>query len=232
MVEEPITDSEVVDPKATPMLAALDKEEASRNQVMVRPAGGEITVPVEASPYAGAGTLQLSETQAAVLMGELPKDAHDILPTGEIYVSQIHYRRLLSKVFGPGGWALVPMTDPRANQKKGAGDKPIGPITIIQKYHLVAQGRFIAEAWGEQNYYESNDGMSYASALEGAKSNALSRCCKDLGIASECWDKRWTDEFRAKECVKVSAPNRTGEFKPVWRLKIARPFPGERPFNG
>ena len=30
--------------------------------------------------------------------------------------------------------------------------------------------------------------MVYGKAMEAAKSNALMRCCKDLGVASELWD--------------------------------------------
>ena len=32
--------------------------------------------------------------------------------------------------------------------------------------------------------------MVYGKAMEAAKSNALVRCCKDLGIASELWDPK------------------------------------------
>jgi len=45
--------------------------------------------------------------------------------------------------------------------------------------------------------------MTYATALEAAKSNALMRCCKDLGIASELWDPSFVAQWRQKYCVKV-----------------------------
>ena len=36
-------------------------------------------------------------------------------------------------------------------------------------------------------------------AVEGAKSNALMRCCKDLGIAKELWNpeyvRKWKEAF-------------------------------------
>ena len=43
------------------------------------------------------------------------------------------------------------------------------------------------------NYYyfylqRIRQGMTLAMAEESAKSNAMMRCCKDLGIASELWD--------------------------------------------
>ena len=42
----------------------------------------------------------------------------------------------------------------------------------------------VAVARGEQEYF---DPSGISTAQEGAKSNALMRCCKDLGIASELW---------------------------------------------
>jgi hypothetical protein len=44
--------------------------------------------------------------------------------------------------------------------------------------------RFVSQARGEQDFFD-NSGLPTAS--EGCKSNALMRCCKDLGIASELW---------------------------------------------
>ncbi len=161
--------------------------------------------------YAGVATVALSQEQAAALAEELPDEAHDILPTGEVYVSQVHYRRLLNKVFGPGGWALVPR-GPYAMQGN----------TITREYALVGPGgRFISEAIGETEYQPNNQRMTYASACEAAKSNALTRCCKDLGIASECWDKRFCERWIKAHAVKVW---RKSSQKPQWRRRDAEPW--------
>ena len=61
--------------------------------------------------------------------------------------------------------------------------------------------RLISIARGEQQYFDP-DGIP--TATEGCKSNALMRCCKDLGIASELWDPRFIRKFlkqEARECV-------------------------------
>lgn len=50
----------------------------------------------------------------------------------------------------------------------------------------------ISIARGEQTYFDP-DGIP--TATEGCKSNALMRCCKDLGIASELWDPRFIRRF-------------------------------------
>jgi hypothetical protein len=46
------------------------------------------------------------------------------------------------------------------------------------------ENRLVAIARGEQEYFDPN---GIATATEACKSNALMRCCKDLGIASELW---------------------------------------------
>ena len=45
----------------------------------------------------------------------------------------------------------------------------------------------MSQSIGEHTSYTKFN-LSYGKALESAKSNALMRCCKDLGIASELWD--------------------------------------------
>ena len=55
--------------------------------------------------------------------------------------------------------------------------------------------RLVSVARGEQDYFDSE---GIPTATEGCKSNALMRCCKDLGVASELWDprfiRRWLKE--------------------------------------
>lgn len=55
-------------------------------------------------------------------------------------------------------------------------------------------------------------GMTQATAEESAKSNALMRCCKDLGIASELWDPTFIHKWRSNHAVELWATNaRTNE---------------------
>jgi hypothetical protein len=58
----------------------------------------------------------------------------------------------------------------------------------------------VSIARGEQQYFDP-DGIP--TATEGCKSNALMRCCKDLGIASELWDPRFIREFNSKFTKEV-----------------------------
>ena len=69
---------------------------------------------------------------------------------------------------------------------------------LAMSIHLVFQKgtncncRLVSIARGEQQYFDP-DGIP--TATEGCKSNALMRCCKDLGIASELWDPRFIRTF-------------------------------------
>ena len=60
--------------------------------------------------------------------------------------------------------------------------------------------RLVSVARGEQDYF-SPEGIP--TATEGCRSNALVRCCKDLGIASELWDPRYIRKFKAEHTREV-----------------------------
>lgn len=68
--------------------------------------------------------------------------------------------------------------------------------------------------------------MTQATAEEAAKSNALMRCCKDLGIASELWDPAFINVWRGTYASEVWCTNqRSNEKRLLWRKKNAPPFP-------
>ncbi|WPG99270.1 Mgm101p-domain-containing protein [Acrodontium crateriforme] len=140
--------------------------------------------------YHGLSSEAFTEAQSAILMAELSLDDIEIKPDGIIYLPEIKYRRILNKAFGPGGWGLAPR-----------GETIVTGKVVTREYGLVAGGRLISVARGEQTYFDP-DGIP--TATEGCKSNALMRCCKDLGIASELWDPRFIRKFlksHAKETI-------------------------------
>ncbi|PWN25188.1 mitochondrial genome maintenance MGM101, partial [Jaminaea rosea] len=143
---------------------------------------------------------------AEVLGEELNQEDIEIKPDGLIYLPEIKYRRILTRAFGPGGWAMAPR-----------GETNVGQKIVSREWVLVCLGRFVSTARGEQEYFDPN---GVATATEGAKSNALMRCCKDLGIASELWDPRFIRTFRAKHCVEVWVEDaKTGRKRKLWRRK-------------
>jgi hypothetical protein len=166
----------------------------------------------------GLGVLELTSEMRAILEEPIPPEDLDILPTGEVYASQVQYRRRLTRVFGPGGWVMLELSQPTIKNN-----------VVIQKWALFARSVFIASAWGEQEYFDNNPRMSYATALESAKSNALTRCCKDLSIASECWDRHYTEAFKREYCTEVIIQQYAGGgARKMWRRKDGEPFWQER----
>ncbi|KAI0531581.1 mitochondrial genome maintenance MGM101 [Xylaria digitata] len=159
-----------------------------------------------ASSYHGLGTSAFSSETATILQARLDPEDIEVKPDGIIYLPEIKYRRILNAAFGPGGWGLAPR-----------GELMVQDRLVTREYALVANGRFIAQARGEQQYF-SEDGVS--TAAEGCKSNALMRCCKDLGIASELWDPRFIRKFMKEHAMQQWVEHiTTKKKKQIWLRK-------------
>jgi hypothetical protein len=166
-------------------------------------------IALTSAPYIGYpwGKEPFTEKQHKALTAPVDPDLIDILPTGEIYFPQVEYRRRLTAVFGSGGWSLKNLNLPIMDDNG---------TTLMQQWALLVHDLVRAVAWGEAEYNPSNKRVSKATALEVIKSNALMRCCKDLGIASECWDRRFVDRFIKANCIRVIAVVKNEE-QAVWR---------------
>lgn len=141
--------------------------------------------------YHGLGSVSFTPEQQEILLAAIVPEDVEVKPDGLLYLPEIKYRRILNRAFGPGGWGLAPR-----------GESIVTGKLITREYGLIVQGRLVSIARGEQQYFDP-DGIP--TATEGCKSNALMRCCKDLGIASELWDPRFIREFLAKETKEVWA---------------------------
>ncbi|KAF2852263.1 Mgm101p-domain-containing protein [Plenodomus tracheiphilus IPT5] len=139
--------------------------------------------------YHGLGSVSFTPEQTELLLAPIVQQDVEVKPDGLLYLPEIKYRRILNKAFGPGGWGLAPR-----------GESIMTGKLVTREYGLVVQGRLVSIARGEQQYFDP-DGIP--TATEGCKSNALMRCCKDLGIASELWDPRFIREFTNKMTKEV-----------------------------
>ncbi|KAK2734660.1 hypothetical protein FQN57_001605 [Myotisia sp. PD_48] len=156
--------------------------------------------------YHGLSAEPFSKEAAAILLQPLDHEDVEIKPDGIVYLPEIKYRRILNKAFGPGGWGLVPRSESIVTTK-----------TVTREYALVAHGRLVSIARGEQDYF-SPDGIP--TATEGCKSNAMMRCCKDLGVASELWDPRWIRTFKAAHGREVFVEHAVNKRKSkIWIRK-------------
>lgn len=138
--------------------------------------------------FHGLSSTPFSAEIADILMSELDSDSIEIKPDGLLYLPEIKYRRILNKAFGPGGWGLAPR-----------GETYVTDKSVSREYALICHGRLVSVARGEQDYF-GPEGI--ATATEGCKSNALMRCCKDLGIASELWDPSFIRAWKRDNCVE------------------------------
>lgn len=168
--------------------------------------------------YHGLGDAAFTPEQQEILLAPITRDDVEVKPDGLLYLPEIKYRRILNKAFGPGGWGLAPR-----------GESIVTGKLVTREYGLVVMGRYVnrdgssfqpkpvltecrlvSVARGEQQYFEP-DGIP--TATEGCKSNALMRCCKDLGIASELWDPRFIREFTKDMTKEVWAEHVTTKKK-------------------
>jgi len=164
-------------------------------------------VPQYATGFEGAASAPFAPEAAAILGAPVNEAEVEIRPDGIVYLPGVAYRRILTRAFGVGAWALLP---------RG----PSRPSGEAQLYHgaLFILGRFVSEAVGE---CRKSFGMSEASAMEGARTDCLTRCCKDLGMASELWDptwrEAWQEKYAQKEWREAKEPGKKGSWH--WSLK-------------
>ncbi|KAF9302811.1 hypothetical protein BGZ74_004831 [Mortierella antarctica] len=156
--------------------------------------------------FAGMAIEPFEKEVADILMKPLDPADIEIKPDGLLYLPEIKYRRILNQAFGPGGWGLAPRSE-----------HSISPKNISREYALICRGRFVSTARGEQDYF---DVSNLATASEGCKSNALMRCCKDLGIASELWDPSFIRKFKKQYCDEQFVEHAiTKKKKKLWKRK-------------
>eukprot|EP00116_Pleurobrachia_bachei_P006562 sb/3466824/ len=152
---------------------------------------------------------------SSVLTSALPDDKVILAKDGKLSVPQDHYKSLLNEAFGHGGWALIPVDDIKELPPTDPDQKY---VQLVREYALYCHERFISQAFGETNFYSRT--QNYSDAAERIKETALTRCCKDFGVASELWDKRWADTWRGKYGIQEWAENVTTQRKAnLWRRK-------------
>lgn len=162
--------------------------------------------------FHGLGGAPFSAKSQKILADAIADDDIEITPDGLLYLPEIKYRRILNKAFGPGAWGMAPRSETQISKNRGGAG---GLLT--REYGLVIQGRLVSIARGEQQFF-SDKGIP--TATEGCKSNALMRCCKDLGIASELWDPRFIKKFKKKNCENLFVEHvPTKKKKKIWKRK-------------
>ena len=173
----------------------------------------------------GLVELKLTDDEEHALAQPVVVDALRVKPNGAVYEPHTVLTRRLNAAFGRFGWALVPAGMPQRVQKEGGSKR----VQVVCAYTLHIHGKPVAFAMGEQDYYEGNAEQTYGDALESTVASALRRCCKRIGIASELWDKEFTQEYLQQHAVKVPVKQKDGDIKYQWRRKKDPALPYEQP---
>jgi len=153
-----------------------------------------------------AGTIKLTDAQRKIVFGKVEADLVEIREDGIVYLPAVEYKRTLCEAFGLE-WAVVPES-PKPVEVDGL---------ILWGFYLFVQGQPVAFAWGEQKHQMGDHFMSYGDAMEGAKSNAIMRLCKQIGIAQDLWRPSFIRKWRHDHAESFEARNRQGKRVTMWR---------------
>lgn len=167
--------------------------------------GAGIPVVDWANSFHGISSKPVTEEQFKALMAPVPSKDIEVKPDGVIYLPEIKYRRRLNEAFGPMGWGMIPK-----------GEAVVGNSIVTREYALIVDGRFVSQAQGENAYFSPDQ---LPSSVEGCKSNALMRCCKDLGIASELWDPHFVRWFKKEHTEQAWVEHATTKKKKMFWFK-------------
>lgn len=174
---------------------AVEKLPEQKPLVTAAQAKVEAVANLTASAYARASMLQLTPEESKALQADFPDEAFQPGAAGKenlIYIEHAHLRDRLNSVFGLGQWAIVPRSRwaedfTFTNKYK----QQVQASRVYTEAMLLVRGCFVAEAVGDMVYYKNNEGQNYGDAVEGAKTAALRRCAKELGVGLQAWKKEW-----------------------------------------
>jgi hypothetical protein len=184
---------------------AVDKPVVPAQNIIAKPSEGGFALEIS-KLVPGAGQIELTEKQLGILYAPVDDEAVEIRPDGLVYLPWMEYVTRLRQAFGLN-WAIIPKDDPRLGPSKSS---------ILWGFYLVIQGKLAGYAIGEQAYNSSNATMNWSDAVEGAKSNALMRLCKGIGISLDLWKPSFIRNWKAKYAETYKDGGRT-----LWRKKAS-----------
>lgn len=162
------------------------------------------------------GTVELTEQQKQALFKSVNEQDIEIRPDGLIYLPWVEYVSRLKEAFGLN-WAIVPQGMP-----KHKGDY------VVWGFYLIIQGKLAGFAIGEQEYHPDNAYMTWSDACEGAKSNALMRLCKGIGISLELWKPSFVNAWKGRYAESYWDTDRYGKRRKFWRKKATEQLEGKK----
>lgn len=178
--------------------------DSQRDTSSVAPFPEEAEQSYNVTSYIGLSGGPFEESVARILSEPLNPEDIEVKADGSLYLPEIRYRKILIRAFGAGGWSLIPR-----------GPHTFSSGTLSREYALFCAARFVSQARGHAQI--TNSTQTPASVSETARSNALMRCCKDLGIANELWDQHYVSKWKAQFAFRKNDPS--GRSRPIWVKK-------------
>ena len=162
-------------------------------------------------PFQKASLLTITEEENKILEEDFDENQIQIRPDGDglVYLEQVFYRDRLNHAFGRGQWVVIPVNV----WTQGDIFYYLGDLYI--------RGFWQARACGAHMKRERNKMQTWADCYESAKSDCITRCCKDLGIFKKLWSKDFTNAWKEKYAIKVYKHE---ENRWYWRRKNDEPF--------
>ena len=166
-------------------------------------------------PFVGMSKEPLSEDILTLLRSPPPAADIRIKRNGNLYVLSSFYPDLLNRTFGVGGWSINPISEPTFFQKRD------GSRVISREFGLYFLGGFMVMGLGEGILYHNigyKSGLSYA--FEFAKREALTLCCKELGMAKNIYEEEFVNKWRDENAETVTCEHLTTKLtKQFWFKK-------------
>lgn len=192
--------------KREPPAAGLPAVTENKPQVTAAQAKVEAVANLTFKAYERASTLALTPDEIKGLGADFPDEAFKPGAAGKehlIYIEHAFLRDRLNSVIGVGQWALIPRNRWAEDFTTNNG-KPASRVYV--EAMLVVRGAFVSEAVGEMEYYPNNSSQNYGDAVEGAKTAALRRCCKEFGIGLQAWKKDWCEGWWQRKRTTGNKP--------------------------
>lgn len=174
--------------------------------------------------YKNISQVDISKEESHALIKKIDPRIIEIRPDGIAYLPGVWFRKILISAFGAGKWSLHPRKDGIKIDKQER--------TVYWHGALYVKGAYVSEAVGQHQYYSGSTG-SYGNSVESAKTDCLTRCCKDLGIGSELWDpqyvRNWMRDYTEKINVLKTLKNGKKEIVQIWVriFQTVLPYPYE-----
>lgn len=177
--------------------------------------GGRSILPDRPETYAQSyGNLALTKEEMHRLSAPPAADVIEIRPDGVVYAPWAGVAERMDEALGVGEWTLVPEGKPMLQDG-----------FMCWQFHLFVRGHWVTTSIGEHPDPRRGK-LSLANRAEAAKSDALTKCSKALGVFREMWSKDFTTRWQAEHCERVWALQ--GEYTTqgawLWRRKDKRPF--------